>query len=167
MTLTEKPGIQHEPIRRRTDRRVSLPFVMEYQFDPVIYRMVDKHGWDEADTRDCFEDLKKFLYMAVLADKSVAPTEKVDELWHAFLLFTMDYEEFCEIRLGVFVHHRPRRRDDPKSNRNMRQETLDFAVELFGTLPKHFQYTHQEMFKASSDCVNSCSHSAPSTNCQS
>ncbi len=49
----------------------------------------------------------------------------------------------------------------------MRQETLDFTRELFGFLPVNFQYTYAEMYKGSSECVNSCSHSAPSANCQS
>lgn len=157
---------QDEPIRR-TNRSVNLALVLAFQFDPLVYRMVDKYKWNEAESRECFEDLKKFLYMAVMADKPVAPTEKLDEMWHNFILYTMDYDEFCRTRLGIFVHHRPRRRDDPKSTRNMRQETLDFAGELFSALPTNFQYTHAEMFKASNDCVNSCSHSAPSTNCQS
>jgi hypothetical protein len=155
-----------EPIRR-TNRIVNLALVMSFQFAPLVHRMMDKYKWDESESCECFEDLKKFLYMAVMADKPVAPTEKLDEMWHNFILYTMDYDEFCRTRLGIFVHHRPRRRDDPKSTRNMRQETLDFALELFGELPTHFKYTHAEMFKASSDCVNSCSHSAPSTNCQS
>ena len=145
----EKP----EPIRR-TNRLVNLALAMSFQFDPLVHRMIDKYKWDEAESRECFEDLKKFLYMAVMADKPVAPTEKLDEMWHNFILYTMDYDEFCRTRLGIFVHHRPRRRDDPKSTRNMRQETLDFALELFGALPTNFKYTHAEMFKASNDCVS-------------
>jgi hypothetical protein len=167
ITLETKPVVKHEPIRRRTDRKIDLQFVTAFQFDPLIFRMMDKHKWSEAEARECFDDLKKFLYMAVLADMPVAPTEKLDSLWHEFLLYTMDYAEYCQTRFGIFVHHRPRRRDDPKSTRNMRQETLDFAIELFGELPTNFKYTDSEMFKASNDCVNSCSHSAPSTNCQS
>lgn len=151
----------------RTGRTVNLNRVMAFQFDPLVYRMVDKYHWTEAKSRECFEDLKRFLYMAVIADMPVAPTEKLDEMWHNFILYTLDYAEFCTTHLGLFVHHRPRRRDDPKSTRNMRQETLDFARDLFGYLPTNFQYTHAEMFKSSNDCVNSCSHSAPSTNCQS
>jgi hypothetical protein len=160
------PTLTVTPIGR-TGRNVDLNRVMSFQFDPLVYRMVDKYKWTETESRECFEDLKRFLYMAVIADKPVAPTEKLDEMWHNFILYTMDYAEFCTMYLGMFVHHRPRRRDDPKSTRNMRQETLDFARELFGHLPTHFHYTHAEMFKASNDCVNSCSHSAPSTNCQS
>lgn len=166
LVRAEQSTMVHEPIRKR-DRSVNLSFVMAYAFDPLVYRMVDKYKWSEVEARECFEDLKKFLYMAVIADKPVAPTEKLDEMWHNFILYTLDYDEFCKTRLGMFVHHRPRRRDDPKSTRNMRQETLDFAHELFGSLPTNFQYSHAEMFKSSLDCVNSCSHSAPSTNCQS
>jgi hypothetical protein len=117
---------------------------MAYRFDPLVQRMVDKYKWDGADAQECFEDLKKFLYVAVIAYRPVAP-EKLDEMWHNFILFTMDYDEFCKARLGIFVHHRSRRRTDPKSTRNMRQETLIFAGELFGALPRNFEYTDAEL----------------------
>jgi hypothetical protein len=162
---TIKAAPSTSPIRL-TGRKVDLDRVMSYQFEPVVYRMIDKYQWNEEESRECFEDIKRFLYMAVIADKAVAPTEKLDEMWHNFILYTMDYDEFCRMYLGLFVHHRPRRRDDPKSTRNMRQETMDFARELFGYLPTSFQYTRTEMFKDTADCVKSCSHSAPSTNCQ-
>lgn len=82
-----------EPIRK-TNRSVNLALVTAFQFDPLVHRMVDKYKWNEAESRECFEDLKKFLYMAVIADKPVAPTEKLDEMWHNFILYTMDYDEF-------------------------------------------------------------------------
>jgi hypothetical protein len=31
----------------------------------------------------------------------------VDEVWHAFILFTSDYAAFCDEVFGRFVHHAP------------------------------------------------------------
>jgi hypothetical protein len=32
----------------------------------------------------------------------------IDNMWHTFLLFTRDYQEFCHIYLnGIFFHHDP------------------------------------------------------------
>ncbi len=29
-------------------------------------------------------------------------------MWHHFLLFTQDYQDFCEEHFGFFIHHNPR-----------------------------------------------------------
>jgi hypothetical protein len=33
--------------------------------------------------------------------------QAMDEMWHAFVLHTKDYAEFCDRYLGRFVHHLP------------------------------------------------------------
>ncbi|MEM8667426.1 MAG: hypothetical protein AAGG48_07925 [Planctomycetota bacterium] len=35
------------------------------------------------------------------------PCPEVDEVWHAFILFTREYEEFCSCAVGRFIHHAP------------------------------------------------------------
>jgi hypothetical protein len=37
----------------------------------------------------------------------LAPSRDVDKGWHAFLLFTADYAEFCDRVAGRFIHHLP------------------------------------------------------------
>lgn len=37
----------------------------------------------------------------------LAPSELVDYGWHAFILHTADYAEFCQRVVGRFVHHVP------------------------------------------------------------
>lgn len=39
--------------------------------------------------------------------QSLAPSELVDYGWHAFILHTADYADFCEQVVGQFVHHVP------------------------------------------------------------
>lgn len=41
------------------------------------------------------------------AEARLSPSIQVDPGWHAFLLYTRDYAEFCERIAGRFIHHRP------------------------------------------------------------
>jgi len=35
------------------------------------------------------------------------PSQVVDDLWHEFILFTRDYQVFCQTAFGTFLHHTP------------------------------------------------------------
>ena len=55
-------------------------------------------------------DLKKQPKNADLAFECVMHEEMlaIDEMWHTFILFTQDYQQFCENYLhGKFFHHQP------------------------------------------------------------
>lgn len=48
-----------------------------------------------------------FLAAGAHSDTPLSPSPLVDDFWHAFLLHTKAYQEFCANRLGTFVHHQP------------------------------------------------------------
>jgi hypothetical protein len=33
--------------------------------------------------------------------------EEIDEIWHTFILFTKEYQEFCNMLVGEYIHHEP------------------------------------------------------------
>lgn len=35
------------------------------------------------------------------------PSQVVDDLWHEFILYTRNYEQFCRTAFGRFLHHTP------------------------------------------------------------
>jgi len=35
------------------------------------------------------------------------PSQVVDDLWHEFILYTRNYEHFCRLAFGRFMHHTP------------------------------------------------------------
>lgn len=35
------------------------------------------------------------------------PSQVVDDLWHEFILYTRDYQRFCNRAFGAFMHHTP------------------------------------------------------------
>lgn len=54
-------------------------------------------------------EFKKFMKLVLREDGPLAMLDKrVDEFWHSFILFTPQYQEFCEKVIGFFVHHQPR-----------------------------------------------------------
>jgi hypothetical protein len=133
--------------------QIELDSVMSFEFDPLVHRMVDKYQWAEDEARSVFEDTKRYLYLARMTGKPLIPPAKVDEMWHNFILFTADYASFCERRLGKFIHHRPRRRDDcPYGSGVTVRDTLDLAQSVFGTLSTNWDFPGA---KAQSGC--SCS----------
>jgi hypothetical protein len=48
-----------------------------------------------------------FLAAGAHSPTPLSPSPLVDDFWHAFLLHTKAYQEFCEGTLGKFVHHQP------------------------------------------------------------
>ena len=155
--------------RDQTRRKPNLAAIMAYQFDPLLHRMVDKHGWTDEQARSCFEDLKRFFYLCAVSDAPIAPSEKIDEMWHNFILFTADYAAFCRTEIGYFIHHRPRRRDEQPSIRNLPLETLKLATATFGKLSDNWRYKRADGTTVSleADCGDACESCSPSTNCQS
>src|SRR5690242_21024443 len=53
--------------------------------------------------------LRQFFLVHARSDGATIgmPSKVVDDLWHAFILNTRDYERFCEKAFGKFFHHVP------------------------------------------------------------
>lgn len=54
-----------------------------------------------------FNALKDFLKLTVKTKKPCFPSKELDGIWHTFIMFTREYQEFCNNYLGNFVHHIP------------------------------------------------------------
>ncbi len=147
--------------------RASVTLITGYKFPPLLHRMVDKYGWEEKHAEEVFLDTLRFLYMVGISDPDegpMAPSVKIDEMWHNFILFTQDYQEFCFTYFGRFIHHRPRRRDDPPSEGNPIQNTLRKATQMFGQLSPNWEFKRPDGTVVD---VADCDKCSASTNCQS
>lgn len=60
-----------------------------------------------------FVEMLKFLDVCAASEETVSPPPRIDDAWHAFVLFTRDYAAYCEDRFGFFVHHEPMESSDP------------------------------------------------------
>ena len=91
-----------------------------------------------------FKDLIKFLSLCAfrLDDNRapLVPPKKIDEAWHHFLLFTQEYEVFCETFFGAFVHHQPSTSKTPLRG-NRIADTINLAKLIYGELSENWSTT--------------------------
>nr|VFK28978.1 MAG: hypothetical protein BECKMB1821G_GA0114241_10444 [Candidatus Kentron sp. MB]VFK35596.1 MAG: hypothetical protein BECKMB1821I_GA0114274_11308 [Candidatus Kentron sp. MB]VFK77372.1 MAG: hypothetical protein BECKMB1821H_GA0114242_11298 [Candidatus Kentron sp. MB] len=64
--------------------------------------------------RHAEREFKKFLTLVKSGQKPLAiPSSAVDDIWHAFILYTPQYRQFCEKTFGFFVDHQPNSVETP------------------------------------------------------
>lgn len=60
------------------------------------------------------EELKKYFGLMKRTNKPLAiPSKMVDDIWHAFILFTPQYVSFCNNEFGEYIHHQPNTSETP------------------------------------------------------
>ncbi|MGU7773922.1 hypothetical protein ACV229_27555 [Burkholderia sp. MR1-5-21] len=84
-----------------------------YEHEGVIGKFRDEWDVEEAEALDIFSEMKKFLFVSEYAQKQCVefeidePILMIDKMWHHFILFTNDYEKFCNRFFGKMLHHIP------------------------------------------------------------
>jgi hypothetical protein len=122
--------------------RSRVESVLAYQNSDLVNRYVDKLGLSQEQAELLFEDTKKFLYICGTYNGYWSPSKDIDEGWHAFILFTRDYAEFCEKYLGRFIHHEPHRRGH-HYDRGAARRTYWAAKATFGELSSNWTYRNK------------------------
>lgn len=86
--------------------------VLTYKNEDVINRFVTMYDIEQEEASKIFNETLKWLWLGnkiegVFIDDS---TLIIDEMWHNFILFTQDYEQFCINSFGRYIHHQPEKR---------------------------------------------------------
>lgn len=75
--------------------------------NPVIaHRIKLKLNCDSGEALEAFLETAGFLYLCKDSDFLV-PSLQIDDVWHELILCTREYQKFCEMFLGTFIHHSP------------------------------------------------------------
>ncbi|HSR47324.1 MAG TPA: hypothetical protein VLL77_04990 [Anaerolineales bacterium] len=54
-------------------------------------------------------EFKRYMALVGLGHRGLAMVSpEVDDVWHALILFTRQYADFCQQAFGTFIHHVPR-----------------------------------------------------------
>lgn len=91
-------------------KKIDIQKVMDYPIPHVVARFCKDHGVSKEDAKKYERELKRYLILASEYSGSNLPmmSTEVDNFWHTFLLFTKDYQNFCNEGLGMFIHHVPK-----------------------------------------------------------
>lgn len=77
-------------------------------FGTLTKRVTAEAGVDQGTAEAIVEQALAFLVACARnPGDHLVPSELVDVGWHAFLLHTREYAEFCARVAGRFIHHRP------------------------------------------------------------
>lgn len=99
----------------------TLDDVLAYRHSGVIRRYMKEHEATQQEAEEVFLEMLKYLYLSYrgmvdgpepFACMVSVEIEKIDWMWHAFLLFTVDYAGFCDRYFGFFLHHIPNEAED-------------------------------------------------------
>lgn len=98
-----------------------LSEVLQYENQNVIDRFLKYYDVSMDEALFIFEELKKWLW---LCGKSFEDGFKgayiskdlaiIDEMWHTFLMFSLDYYNFCTKYFNVIIHHIPETKSERK-----------------------------------------------------
>lgn len=81
--------------------------INSYQNPSLIERYSNKENVNTENAKLHFTALKKFLKLSSDTSRPCFPSKDIDEIWHNFILFTKDYQFFCNNYLNKFIHHIP------------------------------------------------------------
>jgi hypothetical protein len=77
-------------------------------------------------------EFKRYFALVGLGYRNLGMlSPEADEVWHAFILFTREYAEFCQDAFGMFIHHVPRTSRSPLRNLSS-AAFLEAYAEVFG-----------------------------------
>lgn len=89
----------------------KLGLIVSLDFDPVKERMLaDFPDYSGEALREMELEVKRFLALALFEPKAghrIVVSEKIDTLWHYFILHTHVYHRFCADVYGAYLHHIP------------------------------------------------------------
>ncbi len=126
-------------VRKRQQR---LQYLKDYRFDTRYFKQLrlDYPALSEADQELVVQALRQFFLVRWQAPKAdvYMPSVLVDALWHAFILDTQRYQQFCQKAFGQFFHHVPSYTTQGKGvgyRRTLLQATWNACKQTRGLLP--------------------------------
>ncbi len=96
---------------RTLRKRRQLRFLQQYRFDAAYRKALwrDYPHLNDASLAQAEEALRQFFIMHWLSPRAQLqmPSRLADALWHAFILDTRRYQQFCQQAFGHMFHHLP------------------------------------------------------------
>jgi hypothetical protein len=118
-------------------QKLDVPTLTNEEKRVIMIQYEKENETDDADS--LFAEYLKFMAIKIREkdadDKRAAPSNMIDEMWHAHLLSTKEYFAFCKRHNdGDYLHHDPSMVDAKKHRYRW---TLTQYRELFNESPKN------------------------------
>jgi hypothetical protein len=127
----KQPEVQNAEQVRQELFAFEAPYLEEHLLRDRVLRSQDEY-------RKAFTELKKYLWLSALTGRPLPMTSRaIDDVWHQFILFTVEYHRFCDRFFGYYMHHSPNlpRAPEPEDG-SMVKEFFRLYKENFGPVPR-------------------------------
>lgn len=96
-------------VKQQVARRAE--FIRTYTLPKGLFERLRKRR-PELTLKDCqlvSQGLRQFFLAYLKSGRKFVsmPSQVVDDLWHEFILYTRNYDQFCRTAFGRFLHHTP------------------------------------------------------------
>ncbi len=103
-------GIAHH-LWRELRLKQREAYIRSFELPKGLFEQLRKHhpGLDLKQCQLVAHALRQFFVAHLKSGKRFVamPSQAVDDLWHEFILYTRNYEHFCQKAFGSFLHHTP------------------------------------------------------------
>lgn len=128
-----------------TQKSPSLAKVLKYKNKNLVQRFSEDYGLSLKETNTIFLDLLRFLWLShriillykkngnkssISSLKLIGSWLIIDEMWHTFLLFSVDYQKFGNKYFGNILHHNPNITGNDSSLKKSTEVDMDLYVDL-------------------------------------
>lgn len=152
---------------------------LTFDLGEVTRRFESRSPWG-AQAQDLEREVRRMLRLRhEYPDQPVSPSPIVDEYWHALILHTTIYREYCSQAFGQFVEHAPGSEGDRPRETYLSQlrNTRRLYREHFGeepghmwfdgvaeaTVPVQYQRPHRLHLETTNHCNLRCEHCYPAS----
>lgn len=71
------------------------------------HKLAVKRGWKDSFALKAVSEYKKFIYLGIISEFVVTPSEVIDKVWHQHILFSKGYRSFCNEVIEYEFDHNP------------------------------------------------------------
>lgn len=102
------------------DLELAKKIIYEHDLTPTVRRMVLINKWPKKHALEACKQYRNYLFLKKKYgnEYELPPSYEIDEFWHAHILHTESYYEFCKKVFGGFLHHHPHHGKDDKLTDN-------------------------------------------------
>ena len=110
----------------------EAPFLKDKLLEKEVFK-------NEEEYNEAFTEFKRYVGLVTAYDKPLPMlSDRVDDVWHQFILFTKEYDSFCKEKLGYFLHDVP---EDPRGGKLerlgfTREDFIELYDKTYGAIPE-------------------------------
>lgn len=145
----------HEVLAKQTAQQASVlankSLISDQLWARLTKRIVKDEGIELALAERIMDQALGFLLLCGqdTGSKSYSPSEQVDIGWHTFILYTREYQQFCQKIAGRFIHHSP-------SDEEGVEYATGNAARTAEAMKRHGITVDEELWESQRDDCDSC-----------